>query len=183
MKGRINPKVIVIFVLLYGSFSNNFGQEKIDISTGFGIFELANIGFRYQINQTQIGLSVGTHPWHNDSVWSFLGDVFFHFGSFSELSNRKPWYIRLGLTYLRGKSNNNDGLYQIDSYFYLNIRMGREFNISRKFGIYFDLGFNSEIKHNIKNNYPPPTEPVCCQGGPPEIPFLPAIGLGMFYKL
>ncbi len=182
----MNTKLIskvAIFILLCVSISNNFGQGEPNLSTGFGIYELANVGFRYQINQTQIGISLGNLPWSDDKVWSLLGDVFFHFGYLSKLSNRKPWYIRLGLTYLYSKSLNNDGFYRIDDYLYLNIRFGREFNISRKVGVYLDLGVNSQIKHKSSNNYPPPTEPVCCQGGPYEFPFLPAIGLGLFYKL
>ena len=44
------------------------GQEKVNVSVGAGFLETLNIGLRYQINQSQLGLSIGTWPSVADSM-------------------------------------------------------------------------------------------------------------------
>ncbi|NOX67119.1 MAG: hypothetical protein GXO85_15310 [Chlorobi bacterium] len=182
MKSKIFFISCISLVLLFCFSSNVLGQEKIDLSIGFGMYELANVAVRYQIEQTQIGFSIGTLPWSDDQTLSILGDVYYHFGDYSNLSSRKPWYIRFGLTYLHRESIKEEKYYLIEDHFYLNSRFGREFNISKKIGLYVDLGANFEIKYNRKENYRESTEETCCQGGPQSFPVLPAVGIGMFYK-
>lgn len=182
MKTKLFFCCCISLAFLFCFSNNNLGQEKINLSIGFGIYELANVGVRYQFQQTQIGFSVGTVPWSDVRGFSVLGDIYFHFGDISELSCRKQWYIRLGLTYLHSKETFENS-YLIKNFFYLNSRIGREFNISKKIGLYVDLGVNLEISSNRIDNIPEPTEPTCCQGGPYENPILPAIGVGIYYRL
>ena len=53
-------QVLAIFVLSVGFSYQGFGQRKVTVSTWLGLPELLNIGVRYQISRTQIGMNVGT---------------------------------------------------------------------------------------------------------------------------
>lgn len=171
-------KLITILLLIVISeflwFHQSSGQEKINISSGFGIPELLNMGIRYQYNQTQMGISLGTMPFSPDeSIVSFSGDIYYHFGGFSRLSNRRPWYGRIGLNYLRNETD-----VFIDKYYYLNTRIGRDFNISRKVGIQLDAGavfqlHNKEIRKKISDGWDIDL----------EFPVFPGLGLTLLYKI
>jgi len=168
--------LLISLVILLCVSSNSLAQEKINLSAGFGILELANIGIRYQFEQAQIGLSLGTFPLsRNRQIYSVLGDLFLHLGGSSELSKRKPWYIRFGLVYLYKNFGTQNHLY-------INSRLGREFNISKKVGLYIDFGGNINLVNSREDNIPEPIEPTCCQGGPYEYTFIPAVGAGIFYR-
>lgn len=172
MKSNLFLYCCISLVFLFSFKSHTLGQEKINLSVGFGILEFANVGVRFQIKQSQIGFSVGTYLWSNDPIFSFLADLHLHFGDLSKLSDRKPWYMRFGLVYVYPILHKKD--------LYLNIRIGREFNLSKKVGLYVDLGGNIEMTKKIKENFPKETGPT---GGPQEYPFIPAIGVGIFFKL
>ena len=177
MKNKVKPlsSILLIVIFLFSFGNQAFGQEKINLSTGFGIPELMNIGVRYQLEQVQIGLSVGSIPIKNENVISISGDVRYHFGGISELSNRRPWYGRIGLNSLREETQ-----FIIHKYMFLNTRIGRDFNISDKIGIEIDLGVGFQLSHDktIKN---PPSgwfwlidiEPIA----------IPSFSIGLFYRI
>lgn len=85
-------QILAIFVLSVGFSHQGFGQRKVTVSTGIGLPELLNIGVRYQINQTQIGMNVGTWgmPTKDENILSILGDIRCHFGRPTILSSRRP---------------------------------------------------------------------------------------------
>lgn len=106
MNNRVNILYSLILLGLSSIFCNQlFGQEKVNISLGMGIPELLNLGIRYQIKQVQAGISFGTLPTNTESLISVSGDIYYHFGGISELSNRRPWYGRIGLNYLQENTN------------------------------------------------------------------------------
>ena len=182
-KASIQYYITLAFLFCFTNY--NIGQEAFSATSGFGFTELANIGFQYQNEQTKYGFSIGIIPWSEDTYLSILCDIHLHFGEFSKLSNSKPWYFRFGLDYYKIKKT-NEGSYKIQEMIYLIFRIGREFNISKKMGFYFDLGANIKVKYNSTDNYPKPTEPLCCQGMRgvyEDYLLLPAFGLGIFYKL
>lgn len=123
--------ILLIIIFLISSGVNTFGQEKVNISAGFGVPEFFNIGVRYQLEQKQIGLSIGTV----EGVFSVSSDFYIHSAGFSKLSKRRPWYGRIGLNYRR-QSRGEEILNQ----FFLPLRVGYEINISSKIGIELDLG-------------------------------------------
>lgn len=137
-------KPISFILLIFASSLNYgievFGQEKVNVSTGLGVPELLNVGVRYQLQQTEIGFSVGSFPLDDQRIISFSGDFFYHFRSLSKLSERRLWYGRLGLNYLRNESE-----IVIDHFVFLNLRIGRDINISRKMGIKIDAGPTIEL--------------------------------------
>jgi len=167
---------LVFYILLIVTFSisfvhQGFGQGKVNISAGFGIPELLNIGVRYQLNQVQIGLSVGSMPVEDESIISILGDVRYHFGGYSKLSSRRPWYGRVGLNYIRDETE-----YKIDKYIYLNSRIGREFNISNKIGIEIDAGAIFQLSNEEERKKPSSGWNLNL-----DFPVLPSFGIGLFY--
>lgn len=178
MKNHINNKVTTIFRILLVtalfSFGNQvFGQEKLSVSAGLGIPELLNVGVRYEFDQVQLGVSIGTIPWDDGEQFSISANFRRRFAGYSELSKRRPWYGRLGLHYARFESE-----YEINKYLYLNTSFGREFSITEKFGIELDIGAFYQLSR--KN------EIIKDRSGlrlDIEFPVLPSIGLGVFYRI
>lgn len=168
---------ILLFSILYFCCGNLlYGQEKVNISAGWGYPELLNVGARYQLEQVQIGVSVGSMPEKDDKVISFSSDLFLHFGGFSNLSSRRPWYIRMVLNHTRKE---NEYMYQ--RALYLSPRIGREINISKRMGIQLDIGAFFFLFDKTEAKGTP-------YGGGAIIdfdglPFLPAFGTGLFYRL
>ena len=141
-------KLILVLFGFVGaiSFSTN-AQEKINLSAGFGWTELFNAGIRIQSNQTQFALSVGSL---SSEAISVSGDVFYHFAGVSDFSERRPWYFRTGITYIHFKKAGFFGeifhfLHQDPNFIFLNTRLGRDFNISKKVGINTDFGFALDL--------------------------------------
>jgi ribosomal protein L13E len=159
-----------LFILLV-DLSPIYSQNKIDLYTGFGIPELINAGVKFQSSQKQVGLSIGSRP--NEDIISVSGDIYYHFGGHSKLSNRRPWYVRGGLNILREETS-----YAIHKYVNLNTRIGRDFNISNKIGISLGAGilvglFHDEIRKKPKGSL--------------EInlgfPVIPSLGISLFYRI
>lgn len=167
MKNREKPlfSILLVLTLLLSPGRQILGQKKVNITAGVGYIELLNIGMRYQINQSQIGLSIGAWPfsiyWSDyKNSMSLSGDYYYHFGDSSEFSDLNLWYGRIGLNYFRiywdsGIENNLD----------LHLRIGRDFYLSRKFGVNLDAGVGFFIVNESENNS-----------------LLPSLGGGIFYR-
>jgi hypothetical protein len=165
--------LILLSIFSFCCASQLLGQEKVNISAGMGLPELLNVGLRYQLKQAQIGISVGSVPLKDESILSVSGDVYYHFAGLSELSDRRPWYGKVGLNYLRDETKT-----LVDKYLYLNLRIGRDFNISKKIGIEIDAGaifqlFNKTVR----------LEPSGGWSFDINIPVLPSFGAGLFYRI
>jgi hypothetical protein len=152
-----------------------FGQNTVKISAGFGLPELLNGGIHFQLKQTQIGIRIGFLPEKDESIITASGDVYYHFGGFSELSNIRPWYGRLGLNYMREEDE-----YGIDKYLNLNPRIGRQINFSNKIGIELDIGVFIVIfdDYEIKKSRPGITVDILGVGA-----VWPSFGLELFYRI
>ena len=147
--------------------------QKVNISAGMGSPELLNVGLRYQLDQAQIGLSFGSMPVKDESMVSFAGDVYYHFAGSSVLSNRRPWYGRGGLTWLRYETDN-----LIDKHLYLNTRLGRDLYFSEKFGVNIDTGLSFELHRERARKVPPGMWSFQL-----DFPVLPSVGIGFFYRI
>ncbi len=178
-----NASKLIFYILLLITFSiGNIvqlnGQEKVSITTGIGIPELLNLGVYYQLDQVQMGLSVGTIPSGSDgNLTSISGDVFYHFGGFSDLSYRRPWYARLGLNYLRDEDE-----YSIKKYTYLNLRIGRDLNITSKLGIKIGAGAIIELSETETMKKQKPSNGWNFDLDL-DTSIIPSIGVGLFYKI
>ena len=159
--------------LLVFSDSQVLGQEKVNLSIGAGIPEWLNIGIRYQLEQTQIGMSIGTLPLNsNQSIFSISSDLFYHFGGHSKLSARRPWHGRVGLNYFR---NETEFLIKKSTSIYA--RLGRDFNISKKIGVAADAGLGFKLLHNEIEK-----KPQDCWVNF-EYNVIPSISISVFYRL
>lgn len=141
---------------------------KFDISVGIGLPELINIGIKYQVfDQVQIGLSTGLFYYLGIS---FSGDIYYHFGGLSKFSEIHPGYGRIGITSYYGEEG---GDLQLFSY----LRIGREFYLSRNFGISLDAGLSlSYYKYNNGYNYH--NDPIWES----TIGIIPTAGVSLFFR-
>lgn len=162
--------LIIIALVLFGSSNKVFGQEKINLSGGIGLPDLLNVGVRYQLNQSQFGISSGIYG----EAIALTGDYYQHLLGTSKFSKRRPFYTRVGLTYIRDE----DDIF-LDQYLFLVLRVGRDFNLSKNFGIQFDVGVPLEILHDEtkKADYNPSPFSMDIDW------FIPALGLTAFYRL
>ena len=162
--------VLLLLIILFSFGNQVYTQEKVNISAGVGIMELINLGLKFQLNQKQIGIGVGFMPAGDESVTSFFGDFYFHFAGKSKLSTRRPWYGKFGLNYFRDETES-----AIYKYLYLNLKVGRDFNISKRVGIALEAG--GLVQLMFKEVEKTPTN-----SWGPEMPVLPGIGVGIFYR-
>ncbi len=162
-------KLIFTLFLLSGLL---FGQDQNSVLLGFGLPELLNVGINFQKEQSQYGIRVGSFP-ADEKILTIRGDYYYHFAGKSAYASRRPWYGRLGLNYLRDETEK-----VIDLYWYLDLRIGREFYLSPSLGIAIDAGIAVQISHEkeVKNqsNY---WDII------PEIPVLPGLGITLFYGM
>ena len=119
--------IVFLSLLSFVYVKQTQGQERINIYGGYGVTEMLTIGTRLQINQVQLGIGLGG-PGVNTGL-THSGDVFYHFGGHSELSIRRPWYLKGGLT----KHTNLHSLI-------INLRLGRDINLSKKVGLNIEAG-------------------------------------------
>ncbi|WP_020568523.1 hypothetical protein [Neolewinella persica] len=168
--------IFIVIIFLFGTLHQASAQKDFNITTGVGIPELLNVGVRYQINQFQIGSSIGSFPAIDESSISISSDVYYHFGRPSKLSTRRPWYGKIGLNYLRDEDE-----YKINKYLHFNTRIGREINISDKTGFQIEFGILHEMssKSIIKKPLPSCT---WCFNFDLSWPIIPSIGIGFFFK-
>ena len=166
--------IAFLFILLSGFSGSVFGENHIDIFLGAGVPEFINIGMRYQAAQMQLGLSYGFLPLEDETCTSITGDISFHFAGTSTITTRRPWYTKFGISYVRNKQDD-----ETSSYLYSNFRIGREFFISKHFGIGADMGVSIELSKEIKAE----------QGTSGwfdldfDLPILPCFGVNIFYHL
>lgn len=156
-KLRSSAYILLLITFAFINVKQLFGQEKIALTAGVGFPELFNIGVRYQPGQTQIGFSIGGVP----SFFSISGDLFYHFDRLSKLSGINPWYCKIGLDYWKLNTFHAEG-----NFLLFNLRLGRDFNLTHKFGIEVDAGANFHSKELLN------------QSG-----VSPSLGIRMFYKI
>lgn len=124
----------LFFGILWISTGKAYTQD-LNVTAGMGLPEMLNLGLRIQFEQTQLGIAVGGDPFSEDENIAFSGDFYYHFGGNSEFTGLRPWFLKTGLTYLRSENEwvRNTSLIFVP-------RVGREFNISSKFGIALEGG-------------------------------------------
>ena len=175
MKNVITVRYLIFLVIISICCNQRItGQNQVDIIGGIGVPELINIGANVQFDQTQIGLKIGSFP-SDESLFSFSADFYYHFAGTSELSSRRPWYMRAGLNYLRNETKT-----RVEKYSYLNLRIGREFNISNKIGIDVDAGIVFQISYSVTEKEP--STSLSFNFGR-DTKVFPGIGAEIFYRL
>ncbi len=170
--------ILFTFALFLGSSFESFGQQgnrDVTISAGFGVPELANIGVRFEWQQIQVGYSVGTNFIDDELMFSYSNDVYIHYAGFSELSSRRPYYLKLGVNYFWNETD-----LKLYEYLFFNTRLGREINITERFGIDISAGVSYELSHQNKLFIEPKNTWLERNF---DLPMIPSFGVGAFYKL
>ncbi len=132
MKNVIKP-ILLLGLLFYFFFINNYhvrGQERFNLYGGIGIPEQWVLGPRFQFNQVQLGAGFGISSHQN----SISGDIAYHFGGSSQMSDRRPWYIKGGLSKWIAREE------QIENQLGIYFRAGRDINFSKKLGLNIEFG-------------------------------------------
>lgn len=154
--------LMLVAAFLFVSFKMAGGQEKFSLSAGIGYPELFNAGIRYQLNQSQVGLSIGGFPasGYSGTLVSFSGNYYYHFAGFSKFTDSRLWYGRIGLNCTR------EYLSEVIDSWNSNFRIGRDFYFAQNFGIGMDAGLNYHFNSDLTGN---PALAV-------------ALGIGCFYR-
>lgn len=171
-------KTFLLFFFLISFSTLSFGQDrdKLNISIGLGPKEFSDIGLRFQKNQMQFGVGFGTvftQKRGTNRPEIFTGEFFYHFAGKSELSTRRPWYLRNGLILYKDETYNLRTLTWL-----LNTRIGRDFNISKRIGLSLDAGILTRIKSRSKEIGPNPE-----YNDEIVFPISPSAGLSLWYRI
>lgn len=150
-------------------------REQLNLVAGMGIPEFFHVGARYQWPQLQAGLVAGGFPLPEYRFLTITGELFIHFAGASVYSDRMPVYARGGFTYLRDASSP-----YTDARGYLNVRLGRDINVSESVGFNVDAGFAFELFYKIIK-YPDDANTDPDKRKAPSV--LPGISMGVFYRL
>lgn len=152
-------------------------SEKINLSAGLGHPELLNLGVRFQLEQSQIGLSAGFLPGSDDEAFAVGADYYYHFGGSSDLSTRRPWFAKAGLNYYTVKNE-----FEKNKYLFLVPRVGRDFNLSRNVGIALEGGVSLVLSQD-EEDLKPRESSGFFDGSGIGSNILPSLGVSVFYRL
>ncbi len=163
----------IAVVLLMTVYISCKSQEKINVSAGAGIPELINASVKFQFNQSQIGFSLGSMPASDESLLSLTGMAFYHFAGNSSYSERKPWFFRGGFDFLRDETRSIT-----DKYLYLDLRLGRDLNLSDRWGVGLDAGPLIQLFHDRTSK----NETTGWFNLDIDFPVLPCAGICLYYR-
>ena len=168
---NIPPLLICLSLFLFPN--QTFPQEKVDITLGIGFPKFMNAGIRYQLNQTQLGFSIGSIPLKDETIISINSGVQYHFAGTSELSDRRPWYVGSGLNYIYDESESI-----IEKNLYLIIEVGWDINFTKKFGMDAYIGAGLLLFEKRVRKTPPGWFNFEI-----KLPVIPTIGVSAFYRI
>lgn len=173
-KSRFPYRNFILVALLCCTCGKVFSQEKYNITVGAGLPESFNVGIWYQFKNSQAGGTIGYMPSPYTPYVIISTAYITHFAGHTELSNRQPWYMRFGLDYMRSENS-----LWIKEEGFLNIRVGRDFNFTKRVGFSIDGGLVFWLLHNSIDKHPQPNK----WNLDAIIPVLPTIGTRFFYRL
>lgn len=176
MKSRHALKILFLYLIILLS-SPALGQEKINIAVGLGLPEMVNLGLRFQLGQSQLGLYGGILPRTDEKAFTLGADYYYHFGGSSEFSTRRPWFAKAGINYFQ-----DEDTYSKNTYLFLVPRIGRDINFSDKIGITVEGGLLWLLDHTEVEKKPMEACWFLCDDWLlPDI--LPSFGVSVFYRL
>jgi hypothetical protein len=129
----------VLLATLILSANQAFPQSKFELSGGYGVPELFNLGIKYGQN-VQIGAYGGVYPfeWYGNTFvdWSCGIEIIYHFTGKSKFVEQAPWYILGGLAY------HDLGVMVPYEEYDISVcpRIGRTLNFSKRWGMNLDIG-------------------------------------------
>lgn len=142
-------KLILVLMLLYSAEymhsqdSTVIRSKSIRPIIGMSIPELLHIGVRYQMDDLQYGLNIGSFPAENESIITYSADVIWHMFGEKNALNDKPWYGKIGYTFMREETD-----FEINTWSYAHLRFGHEFALSNFIALHIDAGLMFELQHD-----------------------------------
>ncbi|MFN4916529.1 MAG: hypothetical protein ACK5HH_03640 [Ignavibacteria bacterium] len=143
-------KKLILVLMLLTSAEYMHSQDSIVIRSksirpiiGMSIPELLHIGVRYQMDDLQYGLNIGSFPTDNESIVTYSADVIWHMFGEKNALNDKPWYGKIGYTFMREETD-----FEINTWSYAHLRFGHEFALSNFIALHIDAGLMFELQHD-----------------------------------
>lgn len=143
-------KKLILVLMLLTSAEYMHSQDSIVIRSksirpliGMSIPELLHIGVRYQMDDLQYGLNIGSFPAENESIITYSADVIWHMFGEKNALNDKPWYGKIGYTFMREETE-----FEINTWSYAHLRFGHEFALSNFIALHIDAGLMFELQHD-----------------------------------
>jgi len=142
-------KLILVLMLLtsaeymHSQDSTVIRSKSIRPIIGMSIPELLHIGVRYQMDDLQYGLNIGSFPTDNESIVTYSADVIWHMFGEKNALNDKPWYGKIGYTFMREETD-----FEINTWSYAHLRFGHEFALSNFIALHIDAGLMFELQHD-----------------------------------
>ena len=143
-------KKLILVLMLLTSSEYVYSQDSIVIRSksirpiiGMSIPELLHIGVRYQMDDLQYGLNIGSFPAENESIITYSADVIWHMFGEKNALNDKPWYGKIGYTFMREETE-----FEINTWSYAHLRFGHEFALSNFIALHIDAGLMFELQHD-----------------------------------
>lgn len=143
-------KKLILVLMLLTSSEYVYSQDSIVIRSksirpiiGMSIPELLHIGVRYQMDDLQYGLNIGSFPAENESIITYSADVIWHMFGEKNALNDKPWYGKIGYSFMREETE-----FEINTWSYAHLRFGHEFALSNFLALHIDAGLMFELQHD-----------------------------------
>jgi hypothetical protein len=140
----------IFFLMLWAMHSGLYAQETqlftkngIRPMIGFSLPELLHIGARYQMDDLQYGLNIGSFPADKGSIITYSADVIWHMFGEKNALNDKPWYGKIGYSFMREETE-----FEINTWSYAHMRFGHEFALSNFLALHIDAGLMYELQHD-----------------------------------
>lgn len=147
-------------------------KEPVHIShliLGISLPEGPLIGARHQINDFQIGMSLGFYPRGNDQHFqSFNAELIVNTAGTRNSLGNKPWYMRAGISYIQSENE-----YERNSDVVSHLRYGYEFALTKSLAFQIDAGLMFHLSHQEIQKKPRNT----WFNFDFDFPVLPSIGL------
>jgi len=170
-KNAIPIFIILLIILFNCQFSK--AQEtsqsvgKTNLTAGFGIMEVFNIGLDFENNNSQVGLKIGGLAADGETLFSLTGDYSYYFAGTSKITGNRTWFGKVGVQYFSDKT---DSWSEKATGFI--IRAGRKIYFSEKAGVKVDLGMFFRFMHEEYHENPPWLDW--------DMPVFPGMGISFF---
>lgn len=110
---------------------------------GIALPEGPLFGLRHQVNDIQIGLSLGFYPrGANQQAQSFNAELIVNTAGTRNALHNKPWYMRAGISYIQSENE-----YEISSDVVSHLRYGYEFALTKSLALQIDAGLMFHVSH------------------------------------
>jgi len=152
MNRAVRKLALTVLVITVWSSVPVRSQEMIDLTASLGAPEFLSAGFRLNMKQVQLGFNAGTLPVTGGKIFTASLNLYFHFAGNSKYTYLKPWYAMAGINWLTDEEVG----FNLDKYLFLNLRAGRELNLSPRAALGLDGGLLFKLYYD-RVEYTPPS--------------------------